>query len=605
MTTIPQEKVKRILDCDDMCAFLEGMGEDAIVALDTEGTNIEWDYRDGRGYGTGISLTFRFGELLGGYYPFRHPDSNLTEAEKFRLKKAVENFRGWFVFHNAKHDLVALHTLGINYQGKFYDTLLLCHLLNETYPYNKQLNGCVSHYLGKDEAKDDAALKAFLAANGQNWHLVPVWLMESYAIHDTALTLRLFEHIEPLVFKEVPREYWDHKQKFIRCIIKMESRGVRIDTALCTRMAAIGETQMAEVLEILGLNPASPKDQYELFIERLGLPVVYNKPTAKMLAKGITQGNPKFDKEVIADYEQILELRDDKDPTAELVLCFRGWQKAVSSNYKPYVGLLSPDGRLRPNYKLHGTKTGRSSCEKPNLQQIPRVSDKPWNGSMKKCFIPEDDFDLWEFDYAQLEFRLGVAYAAQHQPDIALKQIFADPTRDVFTEMSKLENWDRQKIKTRTYTIQFGGGVNRLKNVFGVSEEAAFEIREKFFNQYPGFKAVMTQASRKVKTSGKLQLWSGRYRHFMFPDSESHKGFNAVIQGGAADIVNGVMVRLFEEVDNDEECRMLLTVHDSVVFEIKKGTEHKYLDRIKEIMEDVRPDFGVRFTVDAHKWGEG
>lgn len=597
--TKPLETVEQILECDQLIAFLDSMDENAIVALDTEGTNIEWDYRDGRGWGTGISVAFRFAPgtpILGGYYAFRHPEGNLDPIAADRLRESIRNFKGWFVFHNAKHDLVALRTLGIDYRGKFYCTLILCHLLNETLPYNKQLNGCVQHYLGKDEAKDDAALKAVVAALRGRWDLVPRDIMAPYAQHDAALTLRLLEAIFARVFAEVPAEYWDHKQDFIRVIVAMESRGVRVDTALCTRMAAIGEVQMAEVLELLGLNPGSPKDQYKLFIERLGLPIVEEKRSKKT-------GKPSFDKEVMSYYEQILENRDTQDETASLVLQYRGWQKAVSSNYKPYVALLSPDGRLRPNYKLHGTKTGRMSCEKPNLQQIPRLSDKPWNGSMKQCFIPEDGYTLWEFDYSQLEFRLGAAYAAQHQPDLPLIEIFADPERDVFTEMSRIENWDRQKIKTRTYTLQFGGGAKRLSDVFGVSMERGEEIKQEFFAKYPGFHKVMQQAQRKVKTAGKLQLWSGRYRHFMFPSSESHKGFNAVIQGGAADIMNKVMVRLYKEVDDVNECRMLLQVHDSIVFEIKNGCEEKYLPRIKEIMEDIQPDFGVKFTVDGHKWG--
>lgn len=594
VATKPMETVKRTLSSDELCNFLEAMGEDAIVAIDTEGTNIDWDYRDGRGWATGISFAFRFGDIVGGYYAFRHPDSNLDDASQHRLKEAIRNFKGWFVFHNAKHDLVALATLGIDYKGKFYDTLLLCHLLNETLPYSKTLNGCVQHYLGKDEAKDDSELKAVVAALSGAWHLVPYFIMAPYAVHDATLTLRLFEYIEPKVFAEISQVYWNERQNLIRVFIAMERRGVKIDTALCTRMVAIGETQMAEVLELLGLNPGSPKDQYELFVERLGLPV---------LKKSKKTDKPSFDKEVVNQYEEILNHRETLDDTATLVLTYRGWQKAVSSNYKPYLELLSPDGRLRPNYKLHGTKTGRKSCEKPNLQQIPRVSDKPWNGSMKAAFIPEDGYELWEFDYSQLEFRLGAAYAAQYQPDLPLIEIFADPSRDVFTEMSKLENWPRQHIKTRTYTIQFGGGVTRLRNVFGVSEQEATRIRNKFFAQYPGFEQVMKKASSKVRTQGKLQLWSGRYRHFMWGADEAHKGFNAVIQGGAADIMDRVMIRLFKEVDDEELCRMLLQVHDSVLFEIRKDKVEHYKPIIKAIMEDVQPDFGVKFQVDGKVWG--
>lgn len=596
MRTRPLEQVKRILTCNEICEYLESNNKDTVIALDTEGTNIEQDYRDGRGYGIGLSITLRVSneELVGGYYPFRHPKGNLSDDERFRLSRAIENFRGWFVFHNAKHDLVALHTMGIDYKGKFYCTLLMAHLLNETLPYSKSLDACVQFYLGKDEHKDDAELKAVVAGLQGQWHLVPVEFMAKYATHDTALTYRLFEVLAPRVFAEVPREYWEHKQEFVRTIIKMESRGVRVDVDLCKRMTAIGETQMAEVVELLGLNPGSPKDQYELFIERLKLPVLKRTPKGKVC----------FDKEVMEQYEEILENRPNPDTTAELVLAYRGWQKATSGNYKPYVALLSPDGRLRTNYKLHGTKTGRMSSEKPNLQNIPRISDKIWNGNLKSAFIPEANFELWEFDYSQLEFRLGCAYAAQYQPNIPLLEIFNDDSRDIFTEMSKIEKWPRQNIKIRTYTIQFGGGATRLSNVFGVSIAEGERIKQQFFEQYPGFAAVMKKASNKARSTGRLQLWSGRYRHFMYPDSEAHKGFNAVIQGGAADIVNKVMVRLYEEIDNDVECRMLLQVHDSLLFEIRKDKVEEYKQRIIEIMEDIKPDFGVRFRVDAHEWSK-
>ncbi len=588
------ETVEHFLSAPEMCAFLEAADENTVIGCDTEGSNITQDYRDGRGWGTGISFAIRMGSLFGGYYPFRHPEGNLSDEDQHRLRNAIRNYKGWFTFHNAKHDLVALHTLGIDYPGKFYCSLLLCHLLNETLPYDKSLEQCAKYYLGAEEAKDDSLVKAWAAILDGEWHRIPAHVMGPYSTHDAALHLRLFEHIEPLVFKEVPREYWDHKQDFIRTMIYMESLGVRVDTELCRQQALVGEIEMEEIVEQLKLNPGSPKDQYKLFIEDLGLPIL---KTSKKT------GKPSFDKEVMQDYEIILENRSEPSNTARLVLDYRGWQKTVSSNYRPYISLLSPDGRLRPNYKLHGTKTGRCSCERPNLQQIPRVSSNSWNGHVKQAFIPEDEFDLWEFDYSQLEFRLGTAYAAQYQPDIPLIEIFNDPDRDVFTEMSKLENWPRQNIKTRTYAIQYGGGANRLKNVFGLATLAQGQaIKDKFFATYPGFEKVMRVAENKVMANAKLQLWTGRYRHFMFPDSEKHKGFNSVIQGGGADIVEQAMVRVHKQVVSDD-CRMLLQVHDSIVCEIRKGFEDQYIPKIKAIMEDVPGDWGVKFRVDVKKWG--
>jgi DNA polymerase-1 len=589
------ETVQHVLSVSEIVSFLECSDENTVVGCDTEGTSIEQDYRDGRGWGTGISFTIRVGILVGGYYPFRHLDNNLSEEDKYKLKRAVENFKGYLVFHNAKHDLVALETLGIKYEGKFYCTLLLCHLLDEVLPYDKSLEQCIKYYLKDEEAKDDTLIKMWLVAVQDQWELIPADVMTPYAIQDAALALRLFEYIEPRIFAEIPREYWDHKQEFVRAVIAMEKLGVRIDTDLCEDQARVGEIEMVKIVDELGLNPGSPKDQYKLFIEELGLPEM--KPSKKT-------GKPSFDKEVMAQYDEALETRAERSNTAALVRSYRGWQKTVSSNYKPYVALLSPDGRLRPRYKIHGTKTGRMSCEKPNLQQIPRSSTSVWNGQVKEAFIAEDGYSLWDFDYSQLEFRLGTAYAAQYQPDIPLVEIFNDPTRDVFTEMSILENWPRQHIKTRTYAIQYGGGANRLKNVFGLASlEEGQKIKDKFFEMYPGFEKVMRIASVKAIGSGKLQIWSGRYRHFQFPSSEAHKAFNAICQGGAADIINYAMVRLNREI-NCNDARMLLQVHDNLVWEIRNGLEDQYIPKIKEIMEDIDEEWGVKFRVDVSKWGE-
>ena len=579
------------LRCKEMAAMLESLDANAIVAIDTEGTNVELDYRDGRGYGTGISVAVRFGGVFEGYYPYRHPSDNIGEDERHLLNSAIQNFKGWLTFHNSKHDIVALKTLGIDYKGKFYDTMLLCHLLNETYPYVKSLNGCVKHYVGEGLQKDDAVVKTMVAALQGQWHLVPASVMAPYAEYDAVLTLKLIEAIEPLVFKELPREYWDHKQKFIRTVIAMEGRGVRVDTDLCNRMAAIGEIQMAETIELLGYNLGSSKDQYQLFIEDLKLPII-------RVGKS---GRPSFDKAVMGEYEEILEQRDN-DKTAAALLTYRGWQKAVSSNYKPYVVLLSPDGRLRCNYKLHGTKTGRMSCEKPNLQQIPRVGEKEWNGKMKSAFIPMEGYTLVESDYSQLEFRLAAAYGKER----GLINIFNDPTRDIFTEMSKQLGETRFDTKTLTYAIQFGAGGAKIGRMLGVSEDKGKATRQNWYNTYSGIKRVSDRANSVCRTKGKVQLWSGRYRHFMFPNDEGHKAFNSVIQGGAADIMNNVMVRLFEEVDDEQKCRMLLQVHDSVVFEVRNDVLEEYKAKIKRVMEDIVhfANFGVTFKVDIHEFGK-
>jgi DNA polymerase I len=567
-----------------------------IIGVDTE-TNAE-DIRDGRGYAQGISLAARIPGigLRSVYLPFRHENTgpglgeNLDRTDLLKLKEKIEGYGGYLVFHNAKFDLVSLRTLGINYTGKFYCTLKIAHLLNENQPYSLSLDACSKWYLKDPGKKVTSTFEGLKKLYG--WGGIPPLYMAEYATYDAELALRLIEHFLPLMDDDL-RKYW-HEQKmpFHQVIMTMESRGVRVDQELCKRMVILGESAMQDVVDILGLNPGSPKDLKVLLIDRLGLPVV--KESGKT-------GKPSFDKEAMSQYEEMLELRND--PTAELILAYRGWQKSVSSNYKAYLELLSPDGRLRPNYKLHGTKTGRMSCEKPNLQQIPRSSNKAWNGVMKKGFIAEPGFQLWEADYGQLELRLATAYAEQHgDASQGLKRVFAED-RDIFTEMSGQLGMARHDTKTTVYTIQYGGGVSRLSSVFGIEPHVARGIIDNYYDTYPGFRTVSDMAKRRAASNGRVQLWSGRYRHFLYPEDEARKAFNSVIQGGAADIVERTMLRLFEQVDCDD-CRMLLQVHDSVVFEIREGMEDIYRPKILAAMQNVEPDFGVKFAVDFHKWGE-
>ena len=560
------------------------LGECPVVGLDTEGNG--FNPRDGTGYLTGISLAMNLGGFyVAGYFPFRHPDFNLSIEDQMRLSEAIENYQGYFAMFNAQFDIPNLRTAGIDYQGRFYDSMVMCHLINENFPMKKDLNGCCKVYLEDESKKEDEVNKV---ATLVGWANVPFKVMEPYAEYDALLHLRLFEAIKPKLDDENLWDYWEHKQKIIRTVIHMETRGVKIDLELCKRLEHHGTLLMQDYAETLGGNPASSIFQHEILIERLKLPVVKISPKT---------GKPSFDKETMEVYDQILERVDN--PTAQVFKQYRGWQKSVTSNYRPYIELVSPDGKLRCSYNFHRARTGRLSCSKPNLQQIPRVSDKEWNGQMKAAFIPEDGYELWEFDYSQLELRLAAAYCKE----AGLLEVFSDPSRDIFTEMSKELGMSRQDTKTEVYSIQYGAGIRRLMHVFGVTDKEAFKMRKDFYDTYPGIQRQTRRAGYFCQHKGKIKLWTGRYRHFWNREEDKHKAFNSVIQGGAADIVEHQMVRLFEEVDNEETCRMLLQVHDSVVFEIKKDVIGPSVLKIKEIMEDVKPNFGVRFKVDAHKWG--
>lgn len=552
-----------------------------FLAVDTEANGGE--IRDSRGFAVGVSLAFRGegGTIFSTYMPFRHEAWNYDQARLDQLRRMLESHPNT-IYHNAKFDIPSLATLGIKV-GHFYDTLVMAHMLNEN-ELNYELDALTRLYCKVDGKKRDQVFLDVLEEVG--WVGIPAAVMFDYAENDAVITLLLFEHYMKDFQRENLWDYWEDIQlPFIRTIIGMEGYGIKVDTEIAGFEYIRGTRVMTAIKEELGLNPGSTADLKELLIDQMGLPVVKQTP----------KGKPSFDKFAMAEYEEMLERINS--PVATQVLTYRGWQKTISSNYVAYMNLISPDGRVRPNYKIHGTKTGRLSCEKPNLQQIPRKSSNDWNGKLKKSFIPQDGYKLWEADFSQLELRLAAAYAGEQE----LLKTFEEG-RDIFTEMSQRLGMSRQDTKTLTYTIQYGGGNKRVHEVFGVSMDRAKEIRENFYETYPRFRAISALASKKCKATGEIKLWSGRKRHFANRFDDSHKAFNSVIQGGAADIVKLVMNRLFEQVHCDD-CRMLLQVHDSVVFEIREGLEDKYLPEIRRIMEDL-PDFEVRFAVDIHPWGE-
>lgn len=521
------------------------------------------------------------------YFAFQHVvGRNLPESWLPRMKEAIES-HPCLIFHNAKHDLRALQALGINYTGKFYDTMLMAHFVDENI-YSKELD-YLSKMYGGDPKRRSEEMSLFIKAFG--WALVPIEYLRPYGANDAYITGELFHELYPdFVNQGFDGTLWDVEQKFIRLMGKIENTGIPIDRDLCERELVRGLGIMNEIQTSLGFNPASPIELGKFFLEEMNLPVM----------KRTKKGKPSFNKDAMEMYDEYLQLSGDK--RAEQILTFRGWQKTTSSNYKRYLEKVHPDGRLRPNYKLHGTHTGRLSCEDPNLQQIPRESEKDWNGHLKLAFISSPGYTAYDADFSQLELRLGAAVGRVER----LIEVFNDDDRDIFTEMSKDLGMSRNNTKTLNYTLQFGGGATRIKNVFDVKEHTAKAIIGNYFRQYPGLAKASQLAKYRAEQNGFIKYWTGRRRHFADKYEESRKAFNSWCQGGAFEIVKRRMIACDEAGLNNDECRMDLQVHDSVRFEIMNGKEHIYLPEIKRTMEDVEADFkfGVNFRVKIKKWGE-
>ena len=549
------------------------------VSVDTETTGFNCVGGVDRCIGVSIAAVID-GKPVSHYYGIHHEvGDNIDISTLEQLKYILEDGRP-LIFANVQFDVLALESIDIRVaDSPFYDILTMANMVDENNPIQKSLSQLSLRYLDEQGKLDTPEITK---EKKSGWKNTTPELMYEYAVADAVTTWRIWDQlIQHEEWLAIPAEVWEEKQKLIRVLLHMRRRGVRVDQQLAADMVRIGEARVEEIKTELGVNPASNKDMYELLIVQLGLPV---------LKESKKTGKPSFDKFAMEEYEVLLEQMDS--PVANLIKEFRGWQKAISASYKPYLELVDADGRIRCNYKTHGTVSGRLSCAEPNLQQVPKQSDKPWNGKVKSCFIPKDGYTLVEFDYSQLELRLGTAYAGEE----SLKKVFNEG-RDIFDEMSAQLGMTRQDTKTLVYSMQYGAGEKRIMAAFGVDQPKAKYLRENYFNTYPRFKALSDQATMMAEKNGKVKMWSGRYRHFHYK-SDSYKALNSIIQGGAADIVERIMVRAFNEIDNPE-CQLLLQVHDSLLWEIKTEKLDEYSERILNLMVDVQPDFGVKFAVEA------
>lgn len=386
---------------------------------------------------------------------------------------------------------------------------------------------------------------------------------------------------------------WTREMQNVEIFNVMERRGVLINKEVCENEIAVGEGRMNQLRKELGVNPGSPKQLKTLLLDEMKLPVVKTTPN----------GSPSFDKDAMKEYELILE-NNPKYSTgpwgtvAANILEYRGWQITLGLCYRKFVELVSPDGRLRTDYWLHGTKTSRVSAHDPNLQQTPKEAEKPWNRAIKQAFEPEEGYALVQADFSQGEMRLATGYA--QQPNLI--ETFTQG-RDMWGDMTSSLGRPKKQCKTLTYAKMYGAQRNKLKMILGGDDPDQFITDwEEYHDRIVAFsKKAYELAARR----GFIRLWTGRIRHLNTKDNGPRLAFNSLLQGGLAEIVKSAMIRLYNEIDSDD-CRMLLMVHDSVIFEIKREYLDQYIPKIHEIMSRVHTekDFGLPFDVEHEFWGK-
>ena len=582
-TDLSHKNYRAILDDEALKALIDELKQAGMFCLDIETTAKD----PMQAQVVGISFACRPNEAA--YIPLRHrysgapgqldPDRTLAS-----LKPLLEDPNLAKVGQNIKYDWIVLKRSGIDLQGVIFDTMVASYLLNPTRRAHN-LEAIAAEYL------DHKMISYKEVAGGKKgFDEVPVQDAVPYACEDADITLMAYEVIEPKLqeggfdslFKEL-------EMPLIPVLVDMELSGICVDGGRLEALSKEFERQLHEtedrIYAIAGerFNIQSHQQLGRILFEKLKLPI--QKKTKKKTG---------YSTDV-----QVLTTLSFEHELPALVLQYRSLAKLKSTYADALVDLIHPEThRIHTSYNQTVTATGRLSSSDPNLQNIPVRTGE--GRKIRAAFVPRKGQTMLSADYSQIELRL----LAHYSEDPALVEAFeegqdihARTAAEVFELLPNMITTEmRRQAKVINFGIIYGMTPFRLSKELGISQKMAKIYIENYFRRYKGVKQFIEETIEEARKTGKVTTLLGRHRQL--PDISSKNrtarefaertAVNTPLQGTAADLIKVAMIRIHRAFGEMRlETKMLLQVHDELVFEVpprELTTVEKY---VAEIMEGV------------------
>ena len=584
--------------------------EAGTVAFDTETTSLD----AGRAELVGFSLSVKPGEAC--YVPLAHRATDLLAgAETFEqipmaealtlLKPLLEDPAILKIGQNIKYDMRIMAQHGIEI-APIDDSMLLSYVLD---------GGLHGH--GMDELSTlhfDHKPIPFkqVAGTGKNqitFDQVPLAEACDYAAEDADITLRLHQLLKPrLVAEHMVTLYERLERPLAPVLARMEMAGIKVERAALARLSedfaariAVFETEI-HALAGRPFTIGSPKQLGEILFDEMAI-----------------EGGKKGKSGAYATGADVLEgLAAQGHDLPARVLDWRQLSKLKSTYTDALLGHINPKtGRVHTSYSMTGASTGRLSSNDPNLQNIPVRTEEGRN--IRRAFIAEKDHILLSADYSQIELRILAHIAGVDTLKEAFHNgvdIHALTASQVFdTPIEDMDPMVRRSAKAINFGIIYGISPFGLARQLGVAQGEAKAYIEAYFARYPGIKDYMERTKKEAHERGFVATLYGRRIHLpgINEKNPAHRGFseraaiNAPIQGTAADIIKRAMIVMEEALSTDGlKARMLLQVHDELIFEVPRDEAEATAALVRRVMESAA-HLDVPLIVDtgtADNWAE-
>ncbi|MBK7132120.1 MAG: DNA polymerase I [Bacteroidales bacterium] len=547
-----------------------------------------------------VALSFSWEKSTG--YLVHFPESQVeTKTILEILRPVFENPDIRKIGQNMKFDIQVLANYGIEVRGPLFDTMIAHYLLEPDMRHN--MNLLSETYLSYSPVHIESLI-GDKGNNQKNMRSVPLDKLKEYAVEDADVTYQLKNVFEPRIIKEGLGDLSGNiEMPLIRVLATMERHGVRLDLedlkSITVNLRDDIISLEKEIYSLAGteFNISSPKQLGDILFVRLKL-----------------DDNAKVTKtRQFITNEEILQRLVHKHPIVDKVLEYRGLRKLLSTYVEALPLLVDKNtGRIHTSYNQAVASTGRLSSNNPNLQNIP-VRDARGR-EIRKAFVPEPGHIFLSADYSQIELRL-MAHLSKDEGMIAdflsgndihaatASKIFGVEIKDVTREM-------RSRAKTANFGIIYGISSYGLSERLTIGRKEAKDLIDGYFSSYPGVKLYMDESIKKARDLGYVTTMFGRKRYL--PDIHSRNqvvrgnaernAINAPIQGSAADVIKIAMVKIDERLKSEKfNSRMLLQVHDELIFEVEKEELDKLRDMVIFEMSNAA-SLDVPLKVD---WGTG
>jgi DNA polymerase-1 len=598
-TATEKTEYRAVLDGEELKNILSSIKDE--VAIDTETTSQSPMLAEL----VGISLSMDPAEAY--YIPVAHsypgaPEQLSKNDAVLIMKEVLEHPGIRKTGHNIKYDYIVMKNEGINMKGITFDTMIASYLLNPN-KANHNLTDAAMEHLGMPKR----SFKEVIGKDKKDFSEVPINDAAEYSGEDSVASLRLKRHFEPLIEKEgLGKLFRKIEVPLIEVLADMEMAGVKIDRTLMEsfsqKMAGELSSIKQRIYFLAGdeFNINSPKQLQEVLFEKIGL-----KPTQKTKTGYSTN---------IDVLEQLaLEHELPKE-----IIEYRGLSKLKSTYVDALPRLVNPGtGRLHTSFNQTVTATGRLSSSDPNLQNIPIRSD--WGKKIRTAFIADEGNMLLSSDYSQIELRV---FAHLSQDELLIDTFRNDG--DIHTRTAcelfgvtpeKVREEMRRRAKTVNFGIVYGISAYGLGRQLGIPPDEARHYIDTYFTRHSGVKSYIDMLIQEAAEKGYVTTILDRKR--AIPELKSSNknirqlgerlATNSPIQGSAADIIKISMINIWKRLYKENfKTRMLLQVHDELLFEVPENERSSVEQLVREEMENaVKLDVPLKVDIGAGRnWAE-